>query len=171
MAGFDAGAYGASGIAADYDTLNRLPLGHRHGGRAPGRARRRTARCWSSGSAPDGSPSPSSTPGSRSTASTARPRWSTGSGRSRRGTDPGFVGNLAETDAGRGFSLVVLAVNTIFALPDQVRLYPATQRYARPAELDLMGQLAWFDRESRWADWTGADFTRASPGHVTVCRR
>jgi SAM-dependent methyltransferase len=32
---------------------------------------------------------------------------------------PVVIGNFADADAGRGFSLVVLAVNTIFALPDQ----------------------------------------------------
>jgi SAM-dependent methyltransferase len=32
---------------------------------------------------------------------------------------PVVIGDFAKVDAGRGFSLVVLAVNTIFALPDQ----------------------------------------------------
>lgn len=156
---------------------------------------------------------------------------------------PVVVGNFADADAGGEFSLVVLAVNTIFALPDQdaqvacfqnaarhlapsgrfvveawvpdiggfrdnrlvrprvirpdqvsietadldraeqimrttqavfsaggVRLYPATHRYAWPAELDLMGRLAGLRRESRWADWRRGDFTRESPAHVTVYR-
>ena len=158
---------------------------------------------------------------------------------------PVVVGNFAEADAGgRAFSLVVLAVNTVFALPDQdaqvacfrnaarhlapsgrfvveawvpdvgafrnnrlvrprvmrpdmvsietaeldqahqimrttqavfseggVRLYPATHRYAWPAELDLMGQLAGFRGEHRWADWGRSEFTPDSTAHVTVYRR
>jgi SAM-dependent methyltransferase len=151
---------------------------------------------------------------------------------------PVVVGDFASADAGRDFTLVVLAVNTIFALPDQaaqvecfrnaarhlgpngrfvieawvpdvgafrhnrvvrprimrsdrisietaeldpvtqtmrttqavfsegsVRLYPANHRYAWPAELDLMAQLAGMHRGQRWADWT-AD----SQAHVTVYR-
>ena len=157
---------------------------------------------------------------------------------------PVVIGNFADADAGQGFSLVVLAVNTIFALPDQqaqvacfanaarhlapdgafvveawvpdvgafrhnrlvrprimgterisietveldpveqmmrttqavlangsIRLYPADHRYAWPAELDLMAQLAGLDREARWADWGGAPFTGESRAHVTVYRR
>jgi SAM-dependent methyltransferase len=156
---------------------------------------------------------------------------------------PVHIGNFADVDAGRDFWLVVLAVNTIFALPDQqaqvacfanaarhlaaggmfvveawvpdvgafrqnrlvrprvmrddtisietseidtvsqmirttqavltngsVRLYPANHRYAWPAELDLMAQLCGFQREARWADWSGATFTGASPAHVTLYR-
>ena len=156
---------------------------------------------------------------------------------------PVSVGDFSTVDAGTGFTLVVLAVNTIFALPDQraqvacfanaarhlrpggafvveawvpdlqpfhrnrlvrqrimrddvisietveldpvrqmmrttqavltngsVRLYPANHRYAWPAELDLMGELGGFDRESRWEDWTGTPFDADSVGHVTVYR-
>ncbi len=156
---------------------------------------------------------------------------------------PVLLGDFANVDAGRHFSLVVLAVNTIFALPDQqaqvacfanaarhltrggaflveawvpdiaafrhnrlvrprvmggerisietaeldpveqmmrttqavftngsVRLYPANHRYAWPAELDLMAQMAGFGRETRWADWSGAPFTGESRAHVTVYR-
>jgi SAM-dependent methyltransferase len=156
---------------------------------------------------------------------------------------PVVVGDFAKVDAGRDFALVVLAVNTIFALPDQqaqvscfanaarhlarggrfvveawvpdvgafrhnravrprvmggdrisieaaeidpveqmirttqavfangsVRLYPANHRYAWPAELDLMAQMAGFHRESRWADWKGAAFTAESRAHVSVYR-
>ncbi len=156
---------------------------------------------------------------------------------------PVVVGDFADADAGTGFDLVLLAVNTIFALPDQqaqvacfrnaarhlgpsgrfvveawvpdvggfrnnrlvrprllhadrmsvesveldpvdqmmhtvqavfsngsVRLYPANHRYAWPAELDLMAQLAGFHREGRWADWTRSPFTAESRAHVTVYR-
>ncbi|MDP9388008.1 MAG: class I SAM-dependent methyltransferase [Actinomycetota bacterium] len=157
---------------------------------------------------------------------------------------PVVVADFASADAGRGFSIVVLAVNTIYALPDQraqvrcfvnaarhlapagrfvveawvpdvgafrhhrlvrprvvrpdtvsiesvehdpveqmmrttqavlrdgsVRVYPANHRYAWPAELDLMAQIAGFDREARWADWSGAPFTADSTAHVSVYRR
>ncbi len=156
---------------------------------------------------------------------------------------PVVVGDFAASDAGRDFPLVVLAANTIFALPDQqaqvgcfrnaarhlapsgrfvieawvpdvgafrhnrmvrprimrsgtmsiesaeldpveqtmrttqavfsdgsVRLYPANHRYAWPAELDLMAQLAGLHREERWADWTGSPFIADSQVHVTVYR-
>lgn len=156
---------------------------------------------------------------------------------------PTHIGDFANVDAGRDFSLVLLAVNTIFALPDQeaqvacfenaarhlapggmfvveawvpdigafrhnrlvrprvmgadrisietseldpvaqmirttqavltngsVRLYPANHRYAWPAELDLMAQLAGLRREQRWADWSGAPFTGTSRAHVTLYR-
>ncbi|MEU5695848.1 class I SAM-dependent methyltransferase [Actinosynnema sp. NPDC020468] len=43
-------------------------------------------------------------------------------------------------------------------------------RYVWPSELDLMGQLAGFELESRHADWTGAPFTADSTSHVSVYR-
>jgi SAM-dependent methyltransferase len=157
---------------------------------------------------------------------------------------PVVLGDFAHANAGSGFALVVLAVNTIFALPDQqaqvecfrnaarhlaptgcfvveawvpdlggfrhnrlvrprvmrsdmvsietaeldqaeqtmrttqavfsngsVRLYPANHRYAWPAELDLMAELAGMHREERWADWDCSPFTADSRSHVTVYRR
>ncbi|WP_305074828.1 class I SAM-dependent methyltransferase [Micromonospora okii] len=50
------------------------------------------------------------------------------------------------------------------------RLLPANHRYAWPAELDLMAQLAGMTRESRWADWAGGPFTDDSRAHVSVYR-
>ena len=156
---------------------------------------------------------------------------------------PVVVGDFAHAHAGEGFTTVVLAVNTIFALPDQqaqvqcfrnaarhlapagcfvveawvpdlcgfqhnrlvrprimrgdkmsiesveldpveqimrtiqavfsdgsVRLYPANHRYAWPAELDLMAEVAGLHREERWADWSRSPFTADSRAHVTVYR-
>jgi SAM-dependent methyltransferase len=153
------------------------------------------------------------------------------------------VGDFATTRVAGQFSLVVLAVNTIFALPDQaaqvscfrnaaahlrpggrfvveawipdptafhrrssvraltvgeeevvletaqlhpaeqlmtttklrftgdgVRLLPANHRYAWPAELDLMAQLAGLAREARWEDWDGTPYGDDSRTHVTVYR-
>jgi len=157
---------------------------------------------------------------------------------------PVTIGDFAEVTLGARFGLVVLAVNTIFALPDQraqvscfanaarhltpggafvieawipdvgafrhnrlvrqrvvrdglmsiesleldpvhqmmrttqavlrngsVRLFPANHRYAWPAELDLMAELAALAREQRWADWRRSPFDGESRAHVTVYRK
>jgi SAM-dependent methyltransferase len=52
----------------------------------------------------------------------------------------------------------------------QGRVSRSPHRYIWPAELDLMGQLAGFDLESRHADWQGAEFGADSPSHVSVYR-
>lgn len=52
----------------------------------------------------------------------------------------------------------------------QARLFRTPQRYIWPAELDLMGQLAGFELESRHADWGGTAFDGESPSHVSVYR-
>ena len=52
----------------------------------------------------------------------------------------------------------------------QARVFRSPHRYIWPAELDLMGQLAGFDLESRHADWHGTAFTADSPSHVSVYR-
>lgn len=50
------------------------------------------------------------------------------------------------------------------------RLFRSPHRYIWPTELDLMAQLAAFSLESRHADWSGAEFTAESRGHVSVYR-
>ena len=48
---------------------------------------------------------------------------------------PVVVGDFADADAGRDFAIVVLAVNTIYALPDQqsqVRTFANAARHLRP---------------------------------------
>ena len=52
----------------------------------------------------------------------------------------------------------------------RARVHRSPHRYVWPAELDLMGQLAGFELESRHADWSGAEFTAQSPSHVSVYR-
>ncbi|MFI6813532.1 class I SAM-dependent methyltransferase [Nonomuraea sp. NPDC050328] len=52
----------------------------------------------------------------------------------------------------------------------EARVYRTPHRYIWPAELDLMGQLAGFELESRHADWSGAEFTADSRSHVSVYR-
>ncbi|MEU6537334.1 class I SAM-dependent methyltransferase [Streptomyces sp. NPDC047000] len=45
------------------------------------------------------------------------------------------------------------------------------QRYAWPAELDLMARIAGLAPERRVADWDGSPFTADSPKHVSVWRK
>jgi SAM-dependent methyltransferase len=52
----------------------------------------------------------------------------------------------------------------------QAELFRSPHRYIWPAELDLMGQLAGFELESRHADWSGSEFTAESRSHVSVYR-
>jgi SAM-dependent methyltransferase len=59
----------------------------------------------------------------------------------------------------------------LFCGPDGLQAFPANHRYAWPAELDLMAQLAGMRREERWEDWRQHRYTAASRNHVTVYRR
>lgn len=52
----------------------------------------------------------------------------------------------------------------------EARVYRSPHRYIWPAEMDLMGQLAGFELESRHADWAGTEFTAESRSHVSVYR-
>lgn len=53
---------------------------------------------------------------------------------------------------------------------DGVRLYPVQLRFAWPAELDLMAQLAGLRLWQRWENWGRAPFTASSKRHVSVYR-
>ncbi|OIK07576.1 class I SAM-dependent methyltransferase [Streptomyces monashensis] len=53
---------------------------------------------------------------------------------------------------------------------ERAELHRSPHRYIWPAELDLMAQLAGFEREFRHADWTGTPFTAESRSHVSVYR-
>jgi SAM-dependent methyltransferase len=48
------------------------------------------------------------------------------------------------------------------------RLYPVKVRFAWPAELDLMAQVAGLSLNHRWEDWERRPFTGASTSHVSV---
>jgi hypothetical protein len=50
-------------------------------------------------------------------------------------------------------------------------LLPVQIRYAWPAELDLMAQLAGLKLLARYADWERSAFKATSPGHVSVYTR
>lgn len=45
------------------------------------------------------------------------------------------------------------------------------QRYAWPAELDLMARIAGLELEQRVADWDGSPFTQDSSKHISVWRK
>ena len=49
-----------------------------------------------------------------------------------------------------------------------VHLYPIQIRYAWPAELDLMAQLAGLRLRERWEDWQRAPFTSQSGKHISL---
>ena len=51
---------------------------------------------------------------------------------------------------------------------DVVDYTPMPFRYAWPAELDLMAQLAGMRLRERWADWHRTPFTNESRSHVSV---
>jgi len=52
----------------------------------------------------------------------------------------------------------------------EAHLFRSFHRYIWPAELDLMGQLAGFELESRHADWSDTPFDEHSRSHVSVYR-
>ena len=52
----------------------------------------------------------------------------------------------------------------------QATLGRSPHRYIWPAALDVMAQLAGFEREARHADWDGSEFTAESRSHVSVYR-
>lgn len=64
----------------------------------------------------------------------------------------------------------VVSHHVAFGGGKDARLFRSPHRYVWPSELDLMGQLAGFDLESRHADWRGAPFTAAARSHVSVYR-
>jgi SAM-dependent methyltransferase len=57
-----------------------------------------------------------------------------------------------------------------FGREREATLFRSAHRYAWPSELDLMGRLAGFRLEARYADWSGAPFTAGSSGQIAVYR-
>lgn len=49
-----------------------------------------------------------------------------------------------------------------------IRLFPVQLRYAWPAELDLMAQLAGLRLRERWSDWKRTPFTSQSGMHISI---
>ena len=50
------------------------------------------------------------------------------------------------------------------------QLFRSRHRYVWPSELDLMAQLAGFELEARYENWSGAAFTAESRSHVSIYR-
>jgi SAM-dependent methyltransferase len=80
--------------------------------------------------------------------------------------EPGYIG-LDTYDVLRQH---IVSHHFRFDETHNTRLTRSPHRYVWPAELDLMGQLAGFELESRHADWSGSDFTADSRSHVSVYR-
>ncbi|PZG93646.1 SAM-dependent methyltransferase [Streptomyces sp. NTH33] len=81
-------------------------------------------------------------------------------------SEPGYIG-LDTYDVLRQH---VVSHHFHFDETQQARLFRSPHRYIWPAELDLMAQLAGFEREARHADWSGTEFTAESRSHVSVYR-
>jgi SAM-dependent methyltransferase len=81
-------------------------------------------------------------------------------------TEPGYIG-LDTIDI---LNQHLVSYHFRFDASGQARLFSSPHRYAWPAELDLMAQLAGFELEARHADWRGAEFTAESRSHVSVYR-
>ncbi|ARQ70238.1 class I SAM-dependent methyltransferase [Streptomyces marincola] len=81
-------------------------------------------------------------------------------------SEPGYLG----VDTYDVLTQHMVSHHVRFGAGREARLFRSPHRYIWPAELDLMGQLAGFELESRHADWQGAEFTAESPSHVSVYR-
>jgi SAM-dependent methyltransferase len=64
-----------------------------------------------------------------------------------------------------------MQTNKIYLSTDSVKVFPANHRYAWPAELDLMAQLAGLELTQRWADWAKRPYTDDSTAHVSIWRK
>ena len=82
------------------------------------------------------------------------------------GNAPGYLG----VDTYDVLNQHLVSHHVSFDADRQARVFRSPHRYVWPAELDLMGQLAGFELESRHADWHGAALTSESTGHVSVYR-
>ncbi len=83
-------------------------------------------------------------------------------------------GSWAKMDSAR-FEIAIqdavaqtVAFQRIVISEDGIQMVPHFMRYAWPAELDLMAQLAGLERRERWAWWDRSPFTAGSKSHVTV---
>lgn len=64
----------------------------------------------------------------------------------------------------------VVSHHFFFGEGSKATTFRSLHRYIWPAELDLMAHIAGFELESRWADWSRADFRAESPSHVSTYR-
>ncbi|SLN47696.1 hypothetical protein [Roseisalinus antarcticus] len=84
--------------------------------------------------------------------------------------DPATFGRLyaQSYDDGPMPHTLALCVDRISRLAGAASLSPLVLRYAWPAEIDLMAQLAGLRLRHRWADWADAGFAADSTSHVSV---
>lgn len=61
-----------------------------------------------------------------------------------------------------------MAMQQVSITNGDVRIMPVPVRYAWPAELDLMAQMAGLKLESRWSGWDRAPFTSRSVVNISV---
>jgi SAM-dependent methyltransferase len=74
-----------------------------------------------------------------------------------------------ELDVGRHDATTQRVVSQKVVITDgNVRLYPIEIRYAWPAELDLMAQLAGLRLRERWSNWNREPFGSESKKHISV---
>jgi SAM-dependent methyltransferase len=81
-------------------------------------------------------------------------------------SEPGYVG----VDTYDVVAQHLISHHFRFGDGRDARVSRSPHRYVWPAELDLMGELAGFELESRHGDWAGAPFTSDSRSHVSVYR-
>ena len=81
-------------------------------------------------------------------------------------SEPGYLG----VDTYDVLSQHLVSHHFTFADGREARVDRSPHRYIWPAELDLMGELAGFELETRHADWVGAELTADSTSHVSVYR-
>jgi len=80
--------------------------------------------------------------------------------------------DLVELDVGR-HDQATQRVNSqrVIISEGNVRLYPVQIRYAWPAELDLMAQLAGLRLRERWSNWKRESFTSESGKHISIYQK
>ena len=55
--------------------------------------------------------------------------------------------------------------------PSGIQMRPVKVRYAWPAELDLMAEIAGLEKAHRWGGWLKQPFTSSATSHITVYRK
>lgn len=74
-----------------------------------------------------------------------------------------------ELDTGQVDSVAQRVVSQKVVITDgNVRLYPIQIRYAWPAEIDLMAQLAGMRLRERWSNWQRTPFESDSGKHISI---
>lgn len=81
-------------------------------------------------------------------------------------SEPGYIG----LDTYDVLHQRVVSHHFRFGAGREARVFRSPHRYIWPSELDLMAQLAGFELEARYADWSGVEFTAESRSHVSIYR-